>query len=386
MSTFRGGALRAGSVQDWPFVKRSSVIACRKACSRRSICPEVSQRGGWKIGPRGLSLRESIPRPATKNHSLKLTAEQLAGHLAGRLAPVYLVSGDDPLLCMEALDAIRAAARRAGFDERLQLFIERSAAVWEEAIGATQTLSLFASRRILEIRMPGGKPGHGAATLLRLIAAAGDDLLLIVLTGRLDRDVQGSEWVRAIQERGAWLPIWPVDAARFPYWLRQRLRAAGLTASDEAIALLAEATEGNLLAARQEIDKLLLYHGAGTRLEAAQLAEALSDSARFDVKSLTDAIGARAATRALRVLAGLRAEGAEEVRILWWLVRALHDHRGQGLPMARLVARATRADRCAKGRAHGVAWDEMALLCVELCGQRTLPVPRSAALEQRARA
>jgi DNA polymerase III subunit delta len=317
---------------------------------------------------------------------LKLASEQLASHLAGRLAPVYLVSGDDPLLCMEALDAIRLAARRAGFDERLQLFIERSAAVWEEALAATQTLSLFASRRILEIRMPGGKPGHGAATLLRLIAAAGDDLLVIVLTGRLDRDVQGSEWVRAVQERGVWLPLWPIDAARLPGWLRQRLRAVDLAASDEAIALLAEATEGNLLAARQEIDKLLLRFGAGARLDAVQLAEGLSDSARFDIKALTDALQARDAPRALRVLASLRAEGAEEVRILWWLVRALHEQGGRTLPMARLVARATRTDRCIKGRAHGSAWDEMGLLCVELCGQRTLPLPRSAVLQERARA
>jgi DNA polymerase-3 subunit delta len=254
----------------------------------------------------------------------------------------------------------------------VQVSIERSAAAWEEALGATQTRSLFASRRILEIRMPGGKPGHGAATLLRLIAAAGDDLLLLVLTGKLDRETQNSAWVRALQERGAWLPLWPIEAARLPGWLRQRLRAAGLEASDEAIALLAGATEGNLLAARQEI--------------AATLAEGLSDSARFDVRALTDAIGARDAVRALRVLAGLRAEGAEEVKVLWWLARAMHEQASPRVPMARLAARATRADRCIKGRAHGVAWDEMALLSVELCGQRTLPLPRNAVLQVRARA
>jgi DNA polymerase-3 subunit delta len=317
---------------------------------------------------------------------LKLTNDQLAGHLAGRLAPVYLVSGDDPLLGMEALDAIRLAARRDGFDERVQVSIERSAAAWEEALGATQTRSLFASRRILEIRMPGGKPGHGAASLLRLIAAAGDDLLLLVLTGKLDREAQNSAWLRALQERGAWLPLWPIEAARLPGWLRQRLRAAGLEATDEAIALLAGATEGNLLAARQEIDKLLLRYGSGARLNAATLAEGLSDSARFDVRALTEAIGARDAVRALRVLAGLRAEGAEEVKVLWWLARAMHEQTSPKVSMARLTARATRADRCIKGRAHGVAWDEMALLSVELCGQRTLPLPRNAVLQVRARA
>ena len=317
---------------------------------------------------------------------MKLTNDQLASHLGGPLAPAYLISGDDPLLGMEALDAIRLAARRAGFDERVQVSIERSAATWEEALGATQTRSLFANRRILEIRMPGGKPGHGAATLLRLIAAAGDDLLLLVLTGKLDREAQNSAWVRALQERGAWLPLWPIEAARLPGWLRQRLRAAGLEATDEAIALLAGATEGNLLAARQEIDKLLLRYGSGARLDAATLAEGLSDSARFDVRALTDAIGARDAVRALRVLAGLRAEGAEEVKVLWWLARAMHEQTSPKVPMARLAARATRADRCIKGRAHGVAWDEMALLSVELCGQRTLPLPRNAVLQVRARA
>jgi DNA polymerase-3 subunit delta len=337
---------------------------------------------------------------------MKLSSDQLPAQLAGALLPVYLVSGDEPLLMAEAADAIRARARALGFAERQQVFIERSAAAWDEALGATQTLSLFASRRILEIRMHSAKPGHGAAALLRLIAAAGDDLLLLILAPRLDRDAQGAEWVRAVQDRGAWLPLWPIDAARLPGWLRERLRAADLQVSDAALALLAEATEGNLLAARQEIEKLSLRLGPGARVDVAELADTLSDSARFSVFQLTDAIGARDPARALRVLAGLQAEGGEAVMVLWWLVRALHGQAGapggyggrrvaqeprpaalaRPLPMARLVARAARADRVAKGQAHGRVWDELALLAVELCGQRTLPLPQSAAVRYRARA
>jgi DNA polymerase-3 subunit delta len=319
---------------------------------------------------------------------LKLSADDLERQLAERLLPVYLVSGDEPLLATEALDAIRARARALGFEEREQVFIDKSAAVWQDALGATQTRSLFASRRILEIRMASGKPGHGAATLLKLIAAAGEELLLLIATGRLDRETQGAEWVRAVQQRGAWLALWPPAAERFGDWLRRRLHAAGLEVSAAGIELLAGATEGNLLAAQQEIEKLLLRFGAGARLGRDELAQVLGDSARFDVLRLTQAIAAADAARALRILASLRAEGDEPVRVLWWLVRALRSRSGapRSLPMARLVARAARADRVAKGQAHGDAWDQLALLTAEMCGQRTLPLPRFAAVWERARA
>ncbi len=320
---------------------------------------------------------------------MKIAADNLAGQLAERLLPVYLVAGDEPLLATEALDAIRARARALGFDEREQLFIDKTAAVWEHALGATQTQSLFASRRILEIRMAGGKPGHGAASLLKLIAAAGEDLLLLIATGRLEREAQGAEWLQAVQQRGAWVSVWPIEAAQFPDWLRRRLRAAGLELTTEAVALLAEATEGNLLAAHQEVGKLLLRYGSGARLGLEQLTEAVGDSARFDVLRLTQAIAAGDAARALRILTGLRAEGDEPVRLLWWLVRALRSGQVPGqraLPMFRLVARAARADRVAKGQAHGDAWDELSLLATEMCGRRTLPLPRHALPWERSRA
>ena len=319
---------------------------------------------------------------------MKLSAENLPRQLSERLLPVYLVSGDEPLLAREALDAIRARAVELGFEEREQVFIERSAAVWEQAWAITQTRSLFSSRRILEIRMANGKPGHGAATLLKLIAAAGDELLLVIVTGRLDREVQSSAWVRAVQERGAWLALWPPASAQFPGWLNARLRSAGLELSADAVTLLAEATEGNLLAAQQEIEKLLLRFQAGARLGAQELSDVFGDSARYQILQLTEAIAAGEAARALRMLAGLRAEGDEPLRVLWWLVRSLRAHADspRRVPMARLVARAGRVDRVVKGQAHGDAWDELALLIVEMCGRRTLPLPRFATVWERARA
>ncbi len=318
---------------------------------------------------------------------MKLNADRLPGQLAERLLPVYLVAGDEPLLATEALDAIRARARAQGFDEREQVFIDKSAAVWENALASSRTQSLFASRRILEIRMSGGKPGHGAATLLKLIAAAGDELLLLIATGALDRDAQGAEWVQAVQERGAWVSARPVDVGQFPGWIAARARAAGLALSGDALSLLAAATEGNLLAAHQELEKLSLRYGTGKTLGLEELADAFGDSARYDVMRLTQAIAAGDAARALRILAGLRAEGDEPVRVLWWLVRALRGRQGgpRMLPMARLVARAARVDRVAKGQSHGDAWDELALLCAEMCGRRTLPLPRFAALWERPR-
>ena len=298
------------------------------------------------------------------------------------------MSGDEPLLVAEALDAIRASARARGYDERVLVHIDKGAAGWEGALAAIQTGSLFASRRILELRLASARPGHGAATLLRLIEAAGDELVVLIAAGRVDREAQAAAWVRAVQERGAWLALWAPSAAQFPAWLERRARAAGLGLSADALALLVNATEGNLLAAQQEIQKLLLRFGPGAQPGVRELSEALTDNARFEVLQLTEAVAAGDAARALRVLAGLRAEGDEPVRVLWWLVRALRNRTPgpRSLPTARLVARAARVDRVAKGQAHGNAWDELALLAVEMCGRRTLPLPRFAAVWERARA
>jgi len=316
---------------------------------------------------------------------LKLSADSLATHLRERLLPVYLVSGDEPLLTGEAADAVRAAARTAGFSEREVHFIER-AGDWEELRGSAANLSLFGARRVLEIRMSGRPGTAGNAALVALLGAADRDTLYLILTPRLEREAQGAEWVRAVEQHGAWLPVWPVDAARLPAWLRARARQMELEVSDAALAVLAERTEGNLLAAHQELAKLALLAGREAVTPETVLAS-VADSARFDVFQLSEAVLAGAPARALRILAGLRAEGTEPTLVLWALVKALHDawgaiaggggaprgwQRAGALEQARrraprmafgeLTARAARADRIIKGRFPGNAWDELTLL------------------------
>ena len=315
---------------------------------------------------------------------MKLGLDELPAQLAQRLLPAYLISGDEPLRVGEASDLIRARARAAGYEEREVFFIERAGAVWDEVQQSAQSLSLFANRRVIEIRMPTGKPGvNGAAALLRVMAAAGDELLLLVITGKLERETQGAEWVRALQARGAWLPIWPIARAQLPQWLQARFRAAGLRADEEALELLAERSEGNLLAAQQEIEKLALLLPPGAAVSATEVAASSADSARFDVFQLGEAVRAMEPGRSLRILAGLQAEGAEALLVLWGLLRIMHGLQASGFSpagrtgprpsFARLAARAARVDRVAKGLERGDAWDELALLAVELCGLRPLP-------------
>jgi DNA polymerase-3 subunit delta len=320
---------------------------------------------------------------------MKLSYDSLGARLAERLLPVYLVSGDEPLLVGEAADAIRARARQSGYAEREVFFIERSSSpVWDNVRQAAQALSLFAARRLVEIRMPGGKPGvAGAAVLLKLFEAAGDDLLVLVITAKLERETQGAEWVQAAPQRGGWLPVWAVERAQLPQWLRTRFSAVGLSAADDALALLAERSEGNLLAARQEVDKLAMLLPRGARVSVADVAAGSADSARFDVFQLGEAVRNGEAARALRILGGLQAEGTEALLALWSLAKELRAQqaaassgaraRSQRLPFARLTLRAGRADRMAKGMSTGDPWDELALLAVELTGLRSLPLVRA---------
>src|SRR5262249_36145009 len=163
--------------------------------------------------------------------------------------PAYLISGDEPLLTGEAADAVRGRARAAGFTERNVHFIQR-AADWNEVRASFASLSLFGARRLVELRLATARPGPAGNDALPSLPGANDPAaLLLGMAPRLDRDGQSAEWVRAIETRGAWVQVWPVDVPRLPGWLRARARRQGVELSDDALALLAARTEGNLLAA-----------------------------------------------------------------------------------------------------------------------------------------
>jgi DNA polymerase III subunit delta len=327
---------------------------------------------------------------------LKLTSDSLATHLRERLLPAYLISGDEPLLAGEAADALRERARTAGFTEREVHFIER-AADWDDVRASAASLSLFAVRRLMEIRLTSGRIGTaGNAALVGMLRAEAPDTVLLILAPRLEREAQGAEWVRELEARGGWVQVWPVPAERLVSWLRGRCRKLGLEASAQALAQLAARTEGNLLAAQQELTQMALLSPGGQVSEQSVLAE-VADSARFDVFQLGEAVLGGEAARALRMLAGLRAEGTEATLALWALTKALRElwscrngaptgapwqrrnnalaqaaRRAPGMPFTALAARAARADRTIKGRLPGDAWDELTLLTAELCGQSTV--------------
>ncbi len=261
---------------------------------------------------------------------MKISGDNLASGLARGLAPIYLVSGDEPLLVNEAADAIRARARAEGFTERDLHVIERGFD-WNSLLAESRALSLFAQRKIIEIRMNNPTPGEqGGSAIIELAEQPSPDNLVLVITGKMDGRVQNSKWVSAIEGRGAVVQIWPLDLQRLPGWIRERLGRHGLHAEPAAASLLAERVEGNLLAAHQEIEKLALLLPPGP-LTAQHILESVADSARFDVLQLGEAAMRGQTARALRILEGLRGEGVELVLALWalnkdlqWIARVQH--------------------------------------------------------------
>ena len=266
---------------------------------------------------------ESHPQDA-----VKVRGDRLSAGLDQALEPIYLVAGDEPLLVNEAADAIRAAARRQGFEER-EVHVAQRGFDWAALQASCDNLSLFAARRLVELRLPTGKPGdQGSKALVRYAGDPPADVLLLVTAPKLDRGTASSRWVKALEGAGCQVDIRAPDERQLPRWIETRMRSLGLEPSAEAVRFLAERVEGNLLAAVQEMEKLLLLRGArdgklAVDLEAVR--EAVADSARYDVFQLVDAAVAGNAGRALHVLEGLWAEGVAAPLILWALTRELRQ-------------------------------------------------------------
>lgn len=339
---------------------------------------------------------------------MPLNPEQLPRALERGLAPVYLLTGDEPLLIDECAELVRARARAMGYNER-SVHVVGAGFDWEALIQATRSLSLFAERRVVELRLPTGKPGEtGAAAITAFAENPPPDMLLLVLAGKLDKGNRDSAWVQAIESAGAMVTIWPLDVQRLPGWIAQRLSARGLKPEAGVVDLLVWHLEGNLLAAAQEVDKLAMLHGGGV-VTLADVEASLADSTRFSVYQLVDAALGGDAAGVRRIFQSLRADGTEPILMLWALARELRTltqmsqeiRRGKPegtvlgrvwqnrrtltgkalkrLPTAvwfNLMRRTARLDRVVKGQAPGDRWLEAERLLLAVAGLKPMIAAR----------
>ena len=328
-----------------------------------------------------------------------LRAEELERHLARGLAPLYIIHGDEPLQSLEAADAIRAKARTQGFAEREVLTVERGFD-WGLLAASGANLSLFSSKKLIELRIPGGKPGtEGAAAIVQYCSALVADVLAIVTLPKLDRRSQDTAWFKALTREGALINTFQVERAQLPQWIATRLARQKQKASRETLQFLADSVEGNLLAAHQEIQKLGLLFPPG-ELDFDAVCGAVLNVARYDAFKLNEAMLAGDKARLARMLDGLKSEGEAPPKILWVLsdeIRAVAkvqaglaqgedlqrlygNNRVWGEARQRAVAaaarrlkatalaaalrHAARIDRTIKGLARGDVWDELLQLCL----------------------
>ena len=342
---------------------------------------------------------------------MRLRPEELSRRLAGGCAPVYLVHGSEPLQIEESLDAIRAAARAHGHEERVVLHVE-TGFDWSTLRLYRDSVSLFAEKRLIDLRLGAGKLDKaGTEALVHYTERPNPDCVLLASGGNLDWRAQNTRWYKALQSAGATVQSWPVPRRQLPRWIENRARRRGLALDGDAAAALAERAEGNLLAAAQEIDKLRLVYGRA-RVGIDEVLASSADSARFGVDDARDAALAGEAARTLRIMERLREEGTEINYVSFALAReirglaAMAEALSRGEPQARVLARhrvrerrkglVTRAlgrhragawdgmleqaahlDRVIKGAERGNAWDEASRLALMLAG---MPILRATPL------
>lgn len=336
---------------------------------------------------------------------MRLTQAQLEPHLKQGLQPIYVLVGDEPLAQRECLDALRVAATTQGFDERTSLIVERSFN-WQQVQNFGQSISLFSSRRLLELNIPNGKPGvEGAKALQALATKTLPDTSVIIILPTLERDAKNSAWFSALESHTQVITLSEVDATNLPKWIANRLAQQGQHTSIQTLEFLAHQVEGNLLAANQEVQKLSLLHPQG-ELSDEVVREAVLNVSRYDPFQLGEAVLAGDAERTVRILQGLQDEGETAVAVmnpLMWVLRPLvrikqAEMRGANLTAAMtnariygdkqaLVKRAlTRLslrqldaalqklvdiDKMAKGVMLGDAWLEISRLCFGLAKVRS---------------
>lgn len=328
---------------------------------------------------------------------MKVRPDQLQSHLKNELAAIYFISGDEPLQVMESADRIRAVARQRDYTEREVMDVDAQFD-WNLLLDAGNSMSLFAEKRILELRLPSGKPGKAGSQVLQEYAQRpADDAVLIISSGKLDGSAKNTKWFKTLDQQGVVIQCWPVNLDQLPGWIEQRLQSKGIHADRDAIKLLADRVEGNMLAAAQEVDKLFLLHGA-SRLDFQQVAAAVADSSRYNIYDLVDSALQGDVVRSAKIIGGLKSEGVEPILLLWalsreirqlvqisearvpadaamsqlriWdsrkplLRRALSRHKANRWKL--FLKRCARIDRVVKGVEDGRAWDELLMLSTQI--------------------
>ena len=335
---------------------------------------------------------------------MRLRFDQLDSHLQHGLQSIYLISGDEPLQSMEAADGVRAAAREQGFTERDVLDVA-AGFDWSQLSSASDTMSLFAERKLIDLRLPSGKPGtEGSRALVEYCANPSADNLLLISSGKLDKSQQNSKWFKALEAAGVVLQVWPVESRELPGWIRQRMQLKGCSIDSDAAQLLADRVEGNLLAAAQELEKLVLLHGEGN-INIEMVEDAVANSSRFDIFELVDTALSGDGVRTSRIIDGLRGEGIAAAQLSWALVREIRTLAAMAAAVAagdpvdavlrqyrvwqkrqapvragllrhnagrwqQLLKRAGRVDRIIKGAESGNPWDELLQLSLMMAGIR----------------
>ena len=334
---------------------------------------------------------------------MRLRPDQLQQSLSKGLQPIYIVSGDETLIVQECCDAIRLACRQQGFVREV-MHVDNQFD-WSELLASASAMSLFADRQLIELRMPSGKPGDtGGKALSEYAANAPTDNVLLITCNKLESASTRTKWYKSLEEHGASIQCWPVEARDLPRWISGRLNQAGLQADGDALQMLADRVEGNLLAAVQEIEKLRLYADEG-RITAETITTAVADSARYDVFGLVDRALQGDAPGSLKMLRGLKAEGTEPPVILWALSRELRSlyqcaeqlQQGNGIervlqnqriwdkrkPLIKaalnrlkttqlrgMIAQANEIDQSIKGMLKKPTWELLEQLVLALCGSQ----------------
>lgn len=333
---------------------------------------------------------------------MQLRAEQLGAALSRSLSSVYTIHGDEPLIALEAADAVRAAARARGFTDR-EVFEPARGFDWSELLHSLASLSLFGGKKIVELRLAGGRPGpQGGEAIAQYCERPSPDILLLVTVPRLDRTSQGSAWFGALSSAGVVVDVWPVERARLPAWIAERLGRQRQRAPREALEFLADRVEGNLLAAHQEVQKLALLAPEG-ELSIDTVREVVANVARYDAYTAGEAMLAGDAARYIRIIDGLKSEGEAPTLVLWALSEELYalgriqagaaagrpidelmrENRVWGprqrpmkaaaarvapVSVRRALAHAAGIDRAIKGVGPGQPWDEFLKLAQTLEG------------------